>query len=137
MSNYALVEDGAVTKVGGLPKSWRNVSGLHLSSDAELKEKGWLPFTETVASITKYQVKDGTKFTINADSVVGVEQKREMTADEKKAKDADDAVAYKQLRKNKYDELNQYELMYDDKVNSTDKWGEAIEAIKTAHPKPE
>ena len=37
---------------------------------------------------------------------------------------------------NKYDQLNQYELMYDDKVNSTDTWGEAIEAIKKAHPKP-
>ena len=137
MSGYALVEDGAVTKVGGLPKSWRNVSGLHLASDAELKEKGWLPFTETVVEISKYEVKDGTKFVINADGVVGAEQKRNMTDDEKTAKDADDAVAYKQLRKNKYDELNQYELMYDDKVNSTDKWGEAIVAIKKAYPKPE
>ena len=136
MSNYALVEDGAVTKVGGLPKSWRNVSGLHLSSDAELKEKGWLPFTETVVEISKYEVKDGTKFVISADGVVGEEQKRDMTDDEKTAKDADDAVAYKKLRKAKYDQLNQYELMYDDKVNSTDTWGEAIEAIKKAHPKP-
>jgi hypothetical protein len=31
--------------------------------------------------------------------------------------------------------LNQYELMYDDKVNSTDKWGEAIVAIKNKFPK--
>ena len=136
MTGYALVEDGAVTKVGGLPKSWRNVSGLHLASDAELKEKGWLPFTETVVEISKYEVKDGTKFVISADGVVGEEQKRDMTDDEKTAKDADDAVAYKKLRKAKYDELNQYELMYDDKVNSTDKWGEAIEAIKKAYPKP-
>ena len=136
MTGYALVENGVVSKVGGLPKSWRNVSGLHLASDAELKEYGWLPFTETVAEITKYQVKDGTKFTINADGVVGVEQKRDMTADEKTAKDASDAIEYKHLRKTKYDELNQYELMYDDKVNSTDTWGEAIEAIKKAHPKP-
>ena len=136
MSNYALVEDGAVTKVGGLPKSWRNVSGLHLASDAELKEKGWLPFTETVVEISKYEVKNGTNYVISADGVVGEEQKRDMTDDEKTAKDADDAVAYKQLRKNKYNELNQYELMYDDKVNSSDKWGEAIEAIKKAHPKP-
>ena len=136
MSNYALVEDGAVTKVGGLPKSWRNVSGLHLASDAELKEKGWLPFTETVVEISKYEVKNGTNYVISADGVVGAEQKRDMTDDEKTAKDADDAVAYKQLRKNKYDQLNQYELMYDDKVNSTDTWGEAIEAIKKAHPKP-
>jgi len=137
MSNYALVEDGAVTKVGGLPKSWRNVSGLHLASDVELKEKGWLPFTETVVEISKYEVKNGTNYVISADGVVGEEQKRDMTDDEKTAKDADDAVAYKKLRKTKYDELNQYELMYDDKVNSTDKWGEVIVAIKKAHPKPE
>ena len=137
MTGYALVEDGAVTYVGGVPKSWRNVSGLHLASDVELKEKGWLPFTETVVEISKYEVKDGTKFVISADGVVGEEQKRDMTDDEKTAKDADDAVAYKKLRKTKYDELNQYELMYDDKVNSTDKWGEAIVAIKKAYPKPE
>ena len=137
MGNYALVEDGAVTKVGGLPKSWRNVSGLHLASDAELKEKGWLPFTETVVAISKYEVKAGTKFVISVDGVVGEEQKRDMTDDEKTAKDADDAVAYKRIRKMKYDELNQFELMYDDKVNSTDKWGEAIVVIKKAHPKPE
>ena len=135
MSGYALVEDGAVTYVGGVPKSWRNVSGLHLASDAELKEKGWLPFTETIIEISKYEVKNGTNYVISADGVVGEEQKRDMTDDEKTAKDADDAVAYKQLRKNKYNELNQYELMYDDKVNSTDKWGEAIAAIKTKFPK--
>ena len=137
MSGYALVEDGAVTKVGSLPKSWRNVSGLHLASEAELKEKGWLPFTETVVEVSKYEVKAGTKFVISVDGVVGEEQKRDMTDDEKTAKDADDAVAYKRIRKMKYDELNQFELMYDDKVNSTDKCGEAIVAIKKAHPKPE
>jgi hypothetical protein len=136
MTGYALVENGVVSKVGGLPKSWRNVSGLHLASDAELKEKGWLPFTETVVEISKYEVKNGTSYVISADGVVGAEQKRDMTDDEKTSKDADDAVAYKWLRKMKYDQLNQYELMYDDKVNSTDTWGEAIEAIKKAHPKP-
>ena len=134
--NFAHVENGKIGHLGALPKSWRNVSGLHLATDAELKEKGWLPFTETVVEISKYEVKDGTKFVISSDGVVGEEQKRDMTDDEKTAKDASDAVAYKWLRKNKYDELNQYELMYDDKVNSTDTWGEAIEAIKKAHPKP-
>ena len=137
MGNYALVEDGAVTQVGSLPKSWRNVSGLHLATDAELKEKGWLPFTQTVIEISKYEVKDETKFVISSDGVVGEEQKRDMTDDEKTSKDADDAVAYKQLRKAKYNRLNQFELQYDDKVNSTDKWGEAIVAIKKAYPKPE
>jgi len=137
MGRYALVEDGAVTQVGSLPKSWRNVSGLHLASDTELKEKGWLPFTETVVEISKYEVKDGTKFVVGSDGVVGEEQKRDMTNDEKTAKDADDAVAYKHFRKMKYDELNQFDLQYQDKINLTDKWGEAIEAIKKAYPKPE
>ena len=46
-----------------------------------------------------------------------------------------DALDYSRKRKTAYDELNQYELMYDDKVNSTDKWGEAITAIKNKFPK--
>ena len=46
-----------------------------------------------------------------------------------------DALDYSRKRKTTYDELNQYELMYDDKVNSTDKWGEAITAIKNKFPK--
>tara|TARA_R110000787_G_scaffold124290_1_gene235334 strand:- start:115 stop:438 length:324 start_codon:yes stop_codon:yes gene_type:complete len=49
--------------------------------------------------------------------------------------DAYDALDYSRKRKTAYDELNQYELMYDDKVNSTDKWGEAITAIKNKFPK--
>ena len=46
-----------------------------------------------------------------------------------------DALDYSRKRKVEYDKLNQYELMYDDKVNSTDKWGEAITAIKNKYPK--
>ena len=38
--NYCLVEDGNIIEgPRGLPKSWRNVSGLNLASDVELKEK--------------------------------------------------------------------------------------------------
>lgn len=46
-----------------------------------------------------------------------------------------DALVYSRSRKVEYDKLNQFELMYDDKVNSTDKWGEAIVAIKLKYPK--
>jgi hypothetical protein len=46
-----------------------------------------------------------------------------------------DALAYSRSRKIEYDKLNQFELMYDDKVHSTDKWTEAIVAIKLKYPK--
>lgn len=46
------------------------------------------------------------------------------------------ATAYQRKRKAEYDKLNQYDLMYQDKVNGTNKWGEAIEAIKAKYPKP-
>ena len=45
--NYCLVENGAVTDgPRGLPKSWKNTSGMHHATDAELKVMGWLPFVE-------------------------------------------------------------------------------------------
>ena len=47
-----------------------------------------------------------------------------------------DATEYQRLRKAEYDNLNQYDLMYQDKVNGTNKWGEAIEAIKAKYPNP-
>ena len=47
-----------------------------------------------------------------------------------------DALEYSRLRKAKYNLLNQDEMRYDDVKNSTTTWVDAIDAIKTAHPKP-
>ena len=47
-----------------------------------------------------------------------------------------DALEYSRLRKAKYDLLNQDEMRFDDQVNSTTTWVDAINAIKAAHPKP-
>ena len=46
------------------------------------------------------------------------------------------ATSYQRKRKAEYNKLNQYDLMYQDKVNGTNLWGEAIEAIKSKYPKP-
>ena len=46
-----------------------------------------------------------------------------------------DALAYARSRKEEYDKLNQFELMYDDKQNSTDNWAKKIKAIKKKYPK--
>jgi len=84
MGNYCLVEEGKITDgPRSLPKSWRNVSGLPLASDAELKEKGWLPYSETLATIATDEVKLVTTFVISADGVAGTENKRNMTDAEK------------------------------------------------------
>lgn len=47
-----------------------------------------------------------------------------------------DATLYQRLRKAEYNKLNQYELMFDDKINGTTKWEEAINEIKARYPKP-
>lgn len=39
-------------------------------------------------------------------------------------------------RKHQYDMLNQFELQYDDQINNTTLWVEAIQNIKTSLPKP-
>jgi len=46
-----------------------------------------------------------------------------------------DSKLYARSRKAKYDLLNQDEMRYDDLVNSTTTWQDAIAAIKTSIPK--
>ena len=45
-------------------------------------------------------------------------------------------LSWSSLRKYKYDELNQDEMRYDDLINSTTTWQDAITAIKLEYPKP-
>jgi len=140
MSNYALVEDGEVTKVGGLPKSWRNVSGLHLASDAELKEKGWLPFVEQPATLSKYEFTDGTEFKIEADRVVGVEKKRAMTDNEKSEYDQQVATEYQRERAVVYPSIEDVTVALAEKAEGDSTMWDAISKkradVKKAYPKP-
>ena len=45
------------------------------------------------------------------------------------------AQDYARKRKAEYDALNQFEMQYDDKKNSTTTWDDAIDAIKAKWPK--
>ena len=47
------------------------------------------------------------------------------------------ATEYQRLRKAEYDKLNQYEMMFNDQINGTTTWVDAINAIKAQYPKPE
>ena len=46
-----------------------------------------------------------------------------------------DSQAYARLRKAEYDQLNQFEMQFDDKEDSTTTWVDKINEIKGRHPK--
>ena len=58
----------------------------------------------------------------------------EITAEVTRLQAAYDAQAYARSRKAKYDLLNQDEMRYDDLINSTTTWQDAIAAIKLEYP---
>ena len=82
---YAHVkEDGSVDYLGGLPKKWGNVSGLHLSNgdDAYLKTIGWLPLVETNVTPAANQTFEKDIITVEEDRVLLIHRVRDMTAQE-------------------------------------------------------
>ena len=81
---YAHVKDGSVDYMGTLPKSWENVTGLHLSNgdDAYLKTLGWLPLIETNVAPSANQTFDTDVVTVEADRVLLTHRVRDMTAQE-------------------------------------------------------
>lgn len=48
----------------------------------------------------------------------------------------EDLTKYQRLRKAEYDKLNQFEMQYNDAVNGTTTWVDAINEIKAKYPKP-
>ncbi len=81
---YAHVKDGSVDYMGTLPKSWENVTGLHLSNgdDAYLKTLGWLPLIETNVAPSANQTFDTDVVTVEEDRVLLTHRVRDMTAQE-------------------------------------------------------
>ena len=47
-----------------------------------------------------------------------------------------DSQAYARNRKEEYDQLNQFEMQFDDDRDSTTTWVDTINEIKGRHPKP-
>ena len=108
------------------------MSGLYLASDAELKKKGWLPYIEEPATLSTYELTDGTDFKIEADRVVGVEKKRAMTDTEKTEHDEQVTKHYQIERQWRYGTIeNQLDMMYHET------WRDHIKAVKDKYPKPE
>ena len=86
---YAHVTDGSVDYMGTLPNSWGNVTGLNLSAgdDAYLKTLGWFPLVETNVTPTYNQIFDTDVITVEAERVTLVHRVRDMTSEEKTARD--------------------------------------------------
>jgi hypothetical protein len=87
---YAHVKDGSVDYLGTLPKSWGNISNLHLSNgdDAYLKTLGWLPLVETNVTLGANQIFDTDVVTVEEDRVLLIHRARDMTAQEIADRDA-------------------------------------------------
>jgi hypothetical protein len=63
---------------------------------------------------------------------------KQRLADEESQAEADRVanMTYSEKRKVKYDALEQFEMQFDDAVNGTTTWVDAINAIKAEFPKP-
>jgi len=62
--------------------------------------------------------------------------KEDILAKQTELQTAYDAQAYARNRKAEYDQLNQFEMMFDDDRDSTTTWVDKINEIKGRHPKP-
>ena len=63
-------------------------------------------------------------------------QLKKVTAKAKELEEQEKATQYQRDRKAEYDKLNQDELRFDDLVNGTTTWIDAINNIKKKYPKP-
>jgi hypothetical protein len=70
----------------------------------------------------------------NGDALTSV-QRQELDEEVIRLQAIYDSQEYARLRKAAYDLLNQFEMQFDDQLNGTTTWVEAINEIKARHPK--
>jgi len=92
---YAHIEDGVIDYQGGLPRNWRNISGLDKSDGdaAYLKPLGWLPLIEVGVTLGEDETADGENVVIGSDDVTVTALKRAMTAAEITARTKSEALS--------------------------------------------
>ena len=79
-------------------------------------------------------LQDGSQIYVGT-SPITTEQLAEATAKAEADYEVYSAKEYARLRKAEYDKLNQDEMRFDDLVNGTTTWQDAIVAIKNKYPK--
>jgi hypothetical protein len=103
--NYCLVENNAIVDgPRGLPKSWRNISGLNWLSDHDLRPLGWLPSRIEEGIVDEKFV--GSTFTITETEVIETKQWRKFTAEEQAEIEAQKAKQVRSERNAKLTETD-------------------------------
>jgi hypothetical protein len=119
-----------------------SVDGEGLNFDFDLPTNVWA--IQWNGSTGEIEFNDGTPnevitdFTAYQSLVDGHATEKQRLADvaTQEATDAEAALTYADRRKAKYDALNQFEMQFDDAVNGTTTWIDAINAVKAEFPKP-
>jgi hypothetical protein len=103
--NYCLVENNAIVDgPRGLPRSWRNISGLNWLSDHDLRPLGWLPSRIEEGIVDEKFV--GSTFTITETEVIETKQWRKFTAEEQAEIEAQKAKQVRSERNAKLTETD-------------------------------
>jgi hypothetical protein len=103
--NYCLVENNAIVDgPRGLPRSWRNISGLNWLSNDDLRPLGWLPSRIEEGIVDEKFV--GSTFTITETEVIETKQWRKFTAEEQAEIEAQKAKQVRSERNAKLTETD-------------------------------
>lgn len=90
-------------------------------------------------------LKPGAQWVVRGDTYEGLEwldtdseppTEEEIQTEINRLQEEYNALEYARLRKAEYDKLNQFEMQFDDAVNGTTTWIDAINDIKAKYPKP-
>lgn len=107
--NYCLVENNAIVDgPRGLPRAWRNISGLDLMDADGLRAFGWLPVRIDEGAVDEKFV--GSTFIIAPYEVVEVKMWRAYTAEERAEIDTQKAAAVRRERNAKLTECDWTQL---------------------------
>jgi hypothetical protein len=107
--NYCFVENGVIADgPRGLPRSWRNISGLDQMDNDGLRELGWLPVRLEEGDVQEKFV--GSVFAILPSEVVETKIWRAYTAEEQAEIDTQKAAQVRRERNTKLTECDWTQL---------------------------
>lgn len=99
-------------------------------------------FVAIEANIEEYDIPEGETLNLSPEELAELNRKeleecnRVAKINSEERERLLEPIRYALLRKDAYQKLNQDELRYNDMMNGTNTWGEAIELIKETYPKP-